>query len=135
MRGAGRGDDPVAPVLYARPVPGGRRVGRGLTLVGTETPRGAAAAAPFAFPGPGRSDGRRRLMAEYANPDALVETDWLEANVNDPGIQVIEVDEDTEAYEKGHIEGAVGWNWTTDLHADVGRDYVDQAGQIGRAHV
>jgi thiosulfate/3-mercaptopyruvate sulfurtransferase len=66
-------------------------------------------------------------MAEYANPDALVETDWLEANANDPGIRVIEVDEDTEAYDKGHIEGAVGWNWTTDLHADVGRDYVDQA--------
>jgi thiosulfate/3-mercaptopyruvate sulfurtransferase len=67
-------------------------------------------------------------MAEYANPDALVETDWLEANVKDPAIRVIEVDEDTEAYDKGHIEGAVGWNWTTDLHADVGRDYVDQAG-------
>jgi thiosulfate/3-mercaptopyruvate sulfurtransferase len=67
-------------------------------------------------------------MAEYANPDALVETDWLEANVNDPAIRVIEVDEDTEAYDKGHIDGAVGWNWTTDLHADVGRDYVDQAG-------
>jgi len=67
-------------------------------------------------------------MAGYANPEALVETDWLEANANDPGIRVIEVDEDTEAYDKGHIEGAVGWNWTTDLHADVGRDYVDQAG-------
>jgi thiosulfate/3-mercaptopyruvate sulfurtransferase len=67
-------------------------------------------------------------MAGYANPDALVETDWLEANVTDPGIRVIEVDEDTEAYDKGHIEGAVGWNWTSDLHADVGRDYVDQAG-------
>ena len=67
-------------------------------------------------------------MTGYANPDALVETDWLEANVNDPGIRVIEVDEDTEAYDKGHIGGAVGWNWTSDLHADVGRDYVDQAG-------
>jgi thiosulfate/3-mercaptopyruvate sulfurtransferase len=67
-------------------------------------------------------------MAGYANQDALVETDWLEANANDPGIRVIEVDEDTEAYDKGHIEGAVGWNWTTDLHAEVGRDYVDQAG-------
>ena len=67
-------------------------------------------------------------MAEYANPDALVETDWLEANVNDRAIRAIEVDEDTEAYEKGHIQGAVGWNWSTDLHADVGRDYVDQAG-------
>ena len=67
-------------------------------------------------------------MAGYANPDALVETDWLEVHVNDPNIRVIEVDEDTEAYEKGHIQGAVGWNWTTDLHTEVGRDYVDQAG-------
>ena len=66
-------------------------------------------------------------MAGYANPDALVETDWLEEHVNDPDIRVIEVDEDTEAYEKGHIQGAVGWNWTTDLHTEVGRDYVDQA--------
>src|SRR6266540_4010954 len=67
-------------------------------------------------------------MSEYANPDALVDTDWLEQNLNDPGIRVIEVDEDTAAYEKGHIPGSVGWNWTTDLHAPVGRDYVDQAG-------
>jgi thiosulfate/3-mercaptopyruvate sulfurtransferase len=66
-------------------------------------------------------------MAGYAKPDALVETDWLEEHVKDPGIRVIEVDEDTEAYEKGHIQGAVGWNWATDLHAEVGRDYVDQA--------
>ncbi|HEX5626475.1 MAG TPA: sulfurtransferase [Actinomycetota bacterium] len=66
-------------------------------------------------------------MSGYAKPDALVETDWLEEHVKDPGIRVIEVDEDTEAYEKGHISGAVGWNWTTDLHAKVGRDYVDQS--------
>jgi thiosulfate/3-mercaptopyruvate sulfurtransferase len=67
-------------------------------------------------------------MGEYANPDALVETDWLKERLDDPGIRVIEVDEDTEAYEKGHIRGAVGWNWSTDLHAEVGRDYVDQDG-------
>ena len=67
-------------------------------------------------------------MAGYAKPDALVDTDWLEEHVKDPGTRVIEVDEDTEAYEKGHIEGAVGWNWTTDLHTEVGRDYKDQAG-------
>jgi thiosulfate/3-mercaptopyruvate sulfurtransferase len=65
-------------------------------------------------------------MAEYANPEALVETDWLEEHVDDAAIRVIEVDEDTEAYEKGHIRGAVGWNWTTDLHAKVGRDYLSQ---------
>ena len=67
-------------------------------------------------------------MGGYANPDALVETDWLEGKLDDPSIRVIEVDEDTAAYEKGHIKGAVGWNWSTDLHAPLGRDYVDQAG-------
>jgi thiosulfate/3-mercaptopyruvate sulfurtransferase len=67
-------------------------------------------------------------MAEYTNPAALVETDWLEEHLGDPGIRVIEVDEDTTAYEKGHIPGAIGWNWSTDLHAPVGRDYVDQKG-------
>jgi thiosulfate/3-mercaptopyruvate sulfurtransferase len=67
-------------------------------------------------------------VAEFANPDALVETDWLEQHLNDPGVRIIEVDEDTSAYEKGHVPGAVMWNWNTDLHAPVGRDYVDQAG-------
>ena len=67
-------------------------------------------------------------MTEYANPDVLVSTDWLEGQLDDPDIRVIEVDEDTTAYEKGHIRGAVGWNWTTDLHTPVGRDYLDQGG-------
>jgi thiosulfate/3-mercaptopyruvate sulfurtransferase len=65
-------------------------------------------------------------VTEYANPNALVETDWLEQHLDDPNVRVIEVDEDTSAYEKGHIRGAVGWNWSTDLHAEVGRDYVGQ---------
>jgi thiosulfate/3-mercaptopyruvate sulfurtransferase len=65
-------------------------------------------------------------MAEYANPNALVETDWLEDHVDEAGIRVIEVDEDTQAYEKGHIRGAVGWNWNSDLHTEIGRDYVSQ---------
>jgi len=67
-------------------------------------------------------------MSEYANPDVLVSTDWLEEHLGDEDIRVIEVDEDTNAYEKGHIRGAVGWNWTTDLHTAVGRDYKDQDG-------
>jgi thiosulfate/3-mercaptopyruvate sulfurtransferase len=67
-------------------------------------------------------------MGEYANAEALVTTDWLEAHIEDPNIRVIEVDEDTTAFEKGHIPGALGWNWNTDLHAPVGRDYVDQEG-------
>ena len=71
-------------------------------------------------------------MADYANPNALVETDWLEEHLGDEGLRVIEVDEDTTAYEKGHISGAVGWNWTTDLHTKVGRDYVtrDELGEL-----
>jgi thiosulfate/3-mercaptopyruvate sulfurtransferase len=66
-------------------------------------------------------------VGEYANPNALVETDWLEEHLDDPGIRIVEVDEDTTAYEKGHIRGAVGWNWNTDLHTKVGREYVSTA--------
>jgi thiosulfate/3-mercaptopyruvate sulfurtransferase len=65
-------------------------------------------------------------MAGYKNPDALVETEWLEAHLNDQNVRVIEVDEDTSAYEKGHVSGAVGWNWNSDLHTKVGRDYVSR---------
>ncbi len=67
-------------------------------------------------------------MSEYANPEVLVETDWLEEHLEDPSIRVIEVDEDTTAFEKGHIRGSVSWNWTTDLHAEVGREYRDKEG-------
>ena len=67
-------------------------------------------------------------MADYKNPDVLVDTGWLAEHLNDPDVRIIEVDEDTSAYEKGHIPNALGWNWTTDLHAQVGRDYVDQEG-------
>jgi thiosulfate/3-mercaptopyruvate sulfurtransferase len=44
---------------------------------------------------------------------------------------VIEVDEDTTAYEKGHIKGSLAWNWNTDLHAETGRDFVDPEGLSG----
>jgi thiosulfate/3-mercaptopyruvate sulfurtransferase len=67
-------------------------------------------------------------MTAYANPDALVETDWLAEHTGDQNIRIIEVDEDTQAYQKGHIEGAVAWNWFEDLHDPLKRDYVDQAG-------
>ncbi len=67
-------------------------------------------------------------MAGDAARDVLVETEWLEEHLADADVRVIEVDEDTTAYAKGHIPGAVAWNWTTDLHADVGRDYIDRAG-------
>jgi thiosulfate/3-mercaptopyruvate sulfurtransferase len=77
-------------------------------------------------------------MSDYAKPDVLVDVDWLEDHIGDDSIRLIEVDEDSAAYEKGHIEGAVGWNWTTDLHTKVGRDYVSQdelAGLLSAAGV
>ena len=53
----------------------------------------------------------------YANPSALVETEWSQAHLDDPSVRVVEVDEDVTAYATGHIPGAVGWNWTADLRA------------------
>jgi thiosulfate/3-mercaptopyruvate sulfurtransferase len=67
-------------------------------------------------------------MTDYAKPEVLVSTDWLEEHVDDPSIRIIEVDEDTTAYEKGHIRNALRWDWSTDLHTEVGRDFRDQAG-------
>ena len=66
----------------------------------------------------------------YFNPAALVSTEWLAHNLDDPAIRVIEVDEDTDAHATGHIAGALAWNWSTDLHHPVRRDYIDQAGFI-----
>jgi thiosulfate/3-mercaptopyruvate sulfurtransferase len=67
-------------------------------------------------------------MTGYANPDALVETEWLAEHLDDPAVKVIEVDEDVTAYEKGHIPGAIRWQWFSDLHNPVRRDLVDQDG-------
>ena len=63
-------------------------------------------------------------MTDYANPGALVETDWLEQHLGDANLAVVEVDEDTTAYEKGHIPGAIAINWTTELHDHPRRDFV-----------
>jgi thiosulfate/3-mercaptopyruvate sulfurtransferase len=67
-------------------------------------------------------------MADYATPEVLVNTEWLADNLDNPDIRIVEVDEDTAAYHKGHIRNAVGWNWFEDLHAKPRRDYVDQEG-------
>ncbi len=65
-------------------------------------------------------------MAEYANPDVVVSTDWVAENLDNPNVRLVEVDVDTEAYAAGHIPGAVGWNWTTQLEAQVQRDIPSQ---------
>jgi thiosulfate/3-mercaptopyruvate sulfurtransferase len=60
--------------------------------------------------------------------DVLVDADWVEAHRDDPGVVLVEVDEDTSAYDKGHIRGAVKIDWKTDLQDPVRRDFVDKAG-------
>ena len=67
-------------------------------------------------------------MADYANPNALVETDWLEQNLEDPNIVVVEVDEDVTAYDKGHIPGAIALDWANDLHDTPRREFVSRDG-------
>ena len=64
----------------------------------------------------------------YANPDALVSTDWLVENLGNSDIRIIEVDEDVTLYEKNHIPGAIAWSWSQDLHHPLRRDYLDQDG-------
>lgn len=60
--------------------------------------------------------------------DVLVDADWVEAHIDDPNVVIVEVDEDTSAYEKNHIKNAVRIDWKTDLQDPVRRDFVDQAG-------
>lgn len=61
---------------------------------------------------------------EYANPQALVSTGWLEEHLGTPGLVVVESDEDVLLYETGHIPGAVKLDWHTDLNDPITRDYV-----------
>jgi thiosulfate/3-mercaptopyruvate sulfurtransferase len=63
-------------------------------------------------------------MNGYAHPEVLVETDWVKANLGRPGINIVEIDVDTEAYDSGHVPGAVAFNWRTDLQDQTGRDII-----------
>ncbi|MDQ3166176.1 MAG: sulfurtransferase [Actinomycetota bacterium] len=57
---------------------------------------------------------------------ALVTADWVQQHLDDPHVVLVEVDEDTTAYDKGHIAGAVKLDWKTDLQDSVRRDFVDR---------
>lgn len=65
-------------------------------------------------------------MTTYAHPEVLVETDWVLANLGKPGIKLVEIDVDTKAYDAGHIPGAVGFNWQTQLQDPVRRDIISK---------
>ena len=60
--------------------------------------------------------------------DSLVSTDWAEQNLNTPGLVFVEVDEDTAAYDGGHIPGAVKISWRDDLRDPVVYDFIDKSG-------
>jgi len=63
-------------------------------------------------------------FADYAHPERLVSTEWLAEHLGEPGLVVVESDEDVLLYETGHIPGAVKIDWHTDLNDPVVRDYV-----------
>ena len=64
-------------------------------------------------------------MTTYAK-DVLVETDWLADHAKDPNVRAFEVDVDTTAYDQGHIAGAIGLNWRTDLQQHPVRDLIEK---------
>src|SRR6202453_1986839 len=65
-------------------------------------------------------------MTDYKHPEVLVTTQWAADHLNDPKIRLVEVDVDTSAYDQGHIPGAVGWNWQSQLQDNIRRDLIDQ---------
>lgn len=67
-------------------------------------------------------------FADYADGSRLVSTDWVAEHASDPGVVIVESDEDVLLYETGHIPGAVKVDWHTELNDRVSRDYVDGAG-------
>jgi thiosulfate/3-mercaptopyruvate sulfurtransferase len=66
-------------------------------------------------------------MADYSNPDSLVSTQWVADHGSDANVRLVEVDVDTDAYGQGHIAGAVGWSWQSQLQQSVRRDIPDKA--------
>ena len=67
-------------------------------------------------------------LTQYAKPELLVTADWLAEHLNDPGVVVVESDEDVLLYDTGHIPGAIKVDWHLDLNDQVNRDYVDGQG-------
>ena len=64
-------------------------------------------------------------MSEYAHPEALVSTDWVADNLDNPNIRLVESNEDVLLYSSGHIPGAVNIDWVGDLNDPLVRDYLD----------
>jgi thiosulfate/3-mercaptopyruvate sulfurtransferase len=74
----------------------------------------------------------------YIYPEVLVSTDWAEQHLDDDGVRFVEVDVDTNAYDSGHMPGAIGWNWKRDLQDAPNRDVVGPerfAALLGRSGI
>src|ERR1700690_691757 len=65
-------------------------------------------------------------MSEYAHPEALVTTDWVAQHATDPNVRIVEVDVDTQAYDEGHVPGAIAWAWNTQLCDTLRRDILSK---------
>jgi len=65
-------------------------------------------------------------MSDYAHPEVLVSTDWVAEHLADPSVRIVEIDVDTQAYAAGHIPGAAGFNWETQLQDGVRRDILSR---------
>ncbi len=65
-------------------------------------------------------------MADYVHPESLASTQWVAEHGNDSNVRLIEVDVDTEAYGQGHVAGAVGWSWQSQLQQTVRRDIINR---------
>ena len=63
-------------------------------------------------------------MTDYANAEALVDTEWVEQNLDDDSVVLVEVDEDITAYEKGHIPQAIVIDWESELHDLPRREFI-----------
>jgi thiosulfate/3-mercaptopyruvate sulfurtransferase len=63
----------------------------------------------------------------YAKPHVLVETAWVAEHLDDPSLRIVEVDVDTTAYEQGHVPGAIGLNWKSEIQNPIRRDFLGKA--------
>jgi thiosulfate/3-mercaptopyruvate sulfurtransferase len=66
------------------------------------------------------------MAKQYAHPEVLVSTSWVDEHRADPTVRIVESDEDVLLYQQGHVPGAVKIDWHTDLQDQLIRDYIDK---------
>ncbi len=65
-------------------------------------------------------------MGNYAHPEVLVSTEWVDQHRQDANVRIVEVDVDNAAYDEGHVPGAIAWHWQTQLCDTLRRDILSQ---------